>query len=346
MMKASLHFALVCALGLSSASPLTERAPSNCRDIYFELSATAQNRVAANPPTDFSDIAATVAFLTQPVAFQEVSGTEKIYGQYCEPITRVPTRSGTLQLLVHGNSYNHQYFYAFEEVPSSLANSWAAYDNAQGFLTLAIDRLGCGKSSKPDPINVIQAPYQSELYNALVQILRSSAKLSISTSWKKTVWVGHPFSSIAGTQISTNHPAAIDAYIQTGFAIPTPDENAHPGELTHGYVQASVYDPRRFPPDPYIPGYLVSSSTEGSRNTFYSNPITDFSPALYDRDFEKKDILTLGEALTQNIYNSISYTNPVYILTGNKTLSFAGTDLRCWVRLIVRKSCPLRSSFT
>ena len=91
MTKASLHLALVCAFGLSSASPLTERAPSNCRDIYFDLSATTQNRVAANPPTDFSDIAGTVAFLTQPVAFQEVSDTQKIYGQYCEPTTRFPT---------------------------------------------------------------------------------------------------------------------------------------------------------------------------------------------------------------------------------------------------------------
>ena len=327
-MKASLHLALACALSLSSATPITERAPPNCRDIYFDLSATAQNRVAANPPTDFSDIAGTVAFLTQPVAFQEVSGTQKIYGQYCEPTTRFPARSGTLQLLVHGNSYDHQYFNAFDEVPSSLANSWAAYANAQGFPTLAIDRLGSGKSSKPDPINVVQAPYQSELYNALIKILRSSAKLSIPTSWKKIVWVGHSFGSIVGTQISTNHPAAIDIYIQTGFAIPTPDENALPGELADVYVQASVYDPRRFPPGPYVPGYLVSSSKEGRRNTFYSNPITHFSSALYDRDFEKKDILSLGDALTQNIYNSTSYTNPVYVLTGKQDAVFCGNGSR------------------
>ena len=158
--------------------------------------------------------------------------------------------------------------------------------------------------------------------------LRSSAKLSIPTSWKKIVWVGHSFGSIVGTQISTNHPAAIDAYIQTGFAIPTPDENALPGELADVYVQASVYDPRSFPPGPYVPGYLVSSSKEGRRNTFYSNPIIDFSPALYDRDFKKKDILTLGEALTQNIYNCTSYTNPVYVLTGKQDAVFCGNGSR------------------
>ena len=328
MAKATLLLALSCALPLSSTSPLVERAPSNCRDIYFDLSATANNRVANNPPTDFSDVAGTIAFLTQPVAFQEVSGSQKIYGQYCEPTVKFPGRSTTLQLLIHGNSYDHQYFNAFDEIPSSLANSWVAFANAQGFPTLAIDRLGIGKSSHPDPINVVQAPYQAELYSALITLLRSSAKLSIPTAWKKIIWIGHSFGSILGTRLSTDHPNTIDAFVQTGFAIPTPDENALPGELADGYVQASTYDRVRFPPGPYSPGYLVSSSKEGRRNTFYSNPVSDFSSTLYDRDFEKKDTLTLGEALTQTVYNSTSYTSPVYVLTGKQDAVFCGNGSR------------------
>lgn len=160
MTKTSLFFALLCALSLSSPSPVEQRAASNCRDIFFDLEASAQNRVALNPPTDFSDVAATIAFLTQAVAFQPVNGSQRIYGQFCDPTKEFPGRSGNLQLLVHGNSYDHQYFNAFDAVPSSLANSWAAYANAQGYPTLAIDRLGIGKSSHPDPINVVQAPYQ------------------------------------------------------------------------------------------------------------------------------------------------------------------------------------------
>ena len=328
MTKTSLLISLSCALSLCSTSPVNQRAASNCRDIFFDLEASAQNRVALNPPTDFSDVVATIAFLTQPVAFQPVSGPQKIYGQYCEPTTKIPTCSGSLQLLVHGNSYDHQYFNAFDAVPSSLANSWAAFANAQGFPTLAIDRLGIGKSSHPDPINVVQAPYQAELYNNLIILLRSSTKLSIPTGWKKIIWVGHSFGSILGTQVSTKHPAAVDAFVQTGIAIPTPDENALPGELADGYVQASTYDPVRFPPATYTPGYLVSSSKEGRRNTFYSNPLSDFSSALYDRDFEKKDTLALGEALTQDIYNSTNYANPVYVLTGKQDAVFCGNGSR------------------
>ena len=325
MAKTAYLVAFASALCLSSGSPLVT---SNCRDIFFDLSVTANNRVANNPPTDFSDIAATVAFLTQPVAFQEVSGSQKIYGKYCEPTTNFPSRSKTLQLLVHGNSYDHQYFNAFDTLPSSLANSWTAYANAQGFPTLAIDRLCIGKSSHPDPINVCQAPYQAELYNNLITLLRSSTKLSVPTSWSKIIWVGHSYGSILGTQLSTKHPSAVDAFIQTGIAIPTPDENALPGELADVYVQASTYDPVRFPPATYVPGYLVSSSKLGRENTFYSNPLSDFSPTLYDRDFEKKDTLALGEALTQDIYNSTTYTNPVYVLTGKQDAVFCGNGSR------------------
>ncbi|KAL8935506.1 MAG: hypothetical protein Q9211_004665 [Gyalolechia sp. 1 TL-2023] len=328
MAALTMVLALSSALSMSSASPLTERATSNCRDVYFDLSATARNRVANNPPTDFSDVAATIAFLTQPVAFQQVSGPQKIYGQYCEPTTNNQARNTTLQLLVHGNSYDHQYFNAFDPIPSSLANSWAAYANFQGYPTLAIDRLCIGKSSHPDPVNVCQAPYQAELYDALITILRSSTKLSIPTNWKKIIWVGHSFGSILGTQISTNHPNAIDAFVQTGISIPTPDENPLPGELASGYVQASSYDPDRFPPAIYQPGYLVTSSKEGRANTFYSNPLADYWPALYDRDFDKKDTLALGEALTQDVYNSTSYANPVYVLTGKQDAVFCGNGSR------------------
>ncbi|KAL9611516.1 MAG: hypothetical protein Q9167_003841 [Letrouitia subvulpina] len=320
--------ALLPLLTVTLASPVEPRAPSKCRDITITVSATAQNRVANNPPADFTDPAAVIAFLLQPVAFQTVSGIQKMYGQYCEPTSNNPLRATTLQLLVPGNSYGHTYYSAFEETPSSLANSWAAFANAQGYPTLAIDRVGTGRSDHPDPINKVQAPYQVELIHDLITQLRSNTKLPIPTAWKKVVWVGHSFGSILGTQMSANHPGNVDAYIQTGIAIPTPDENALPGELADVYLQASIYDPIRFPPAIYSPGYLVATSKEGRRNTFYSRPLVDFNPALYDTDFKVKDTLSLGEALTQNFYNSTSYANPVYILTGQQDAVFCGNGSR------------------
>lgn len=122
-----------------------KRPASNCKNITFTVSATAQNQVAANPPPNFLDPDTSLAFLGQPVVLTTVSGTQNLYGQYCEPTVKNPSRAKTLQLLVHGITYDHTYWAGFDSIPSSPAYSWVTYANAQGYPTLAIDRLGNGR---------------------------------------------------------------------------------------------------------------------------------------------------------------------------------------------------------
>ena len=122
-----------------------KRQASNCKDVTFTVSATAQNQVVANPPPNFLDPDTSLAFLTQPVVLTTVSGTQKLYGQFCEPTVRNPSRAKTLQLLVHGITYDHTYWAGFDSIPSSPAYSWVTYANALGYPTLAIDRLGNGR---------------------------------------------------------------------------------------------------------------------------------------------------------------------------------------------------------
>ncbi|KAI4268599.1 MAG: hypothetical protein L6R38_007800 [Xanthoria sp. 2 TBL-2021] len=124
------------------------------------------------------------------------------------------------------------------------------------------------------------------------------------------------------------HPEDIDAIIHTGFAIPTPDQQALPGQLANVYLQASTYDPVRFPPSTYVPGYLVATSKEGRRSTFYSAP-EDFSAPLYDKDFDLKDTLSLGEAITQQpLAPSLTYDKPTFVLTGRQDAVFCGNGSR------------------
>ena len=118
---------------------------SNCRDITFTVSATAQNQVAANPPSNLLNLDASLAFLAQRVEVTTVSGSQKLYGQYCEPTVKKPSRAKTLQLLVHGITYDHTYWAGFQIIPSSALYSWVTFANAEGYPTLAIDRLGNGR---------------------------------------------------------------------------------------------------------------------------------------------------------------------------------------------------------
>ena len=308
----------------SAASPIPVYA---CKDLTFVVSATATNMVAANPPADPSNVTQVIAFLTQPRKQQPqpTMGTYKLYGQYCVPFG---SPKEALQLLVHGNTYDHTYFSAFQDSPSNNPNGYADYSLSQRYATLAIDRLGTGASDHPDPVNVVQEPFHTEILHNLVQQLRGPASQQNPLSGQsKIVWVGHSYGSILGTQLSAKYPNDIDAFIQTGLAIPLPNESASNGQLACEFVQAGSYDPTEFPPSTYIPGYVVSSSKQGREEAYYAQP-SDFSATIYSSDFQDQKSMTLGEALTQTLGNSTAYSNPVLVYTGQQDAMFCGNGTR------------------
>ena len=181
----TLLFMMFCCFCLcfTRASPLIRRAPSRCRDVSFKVSATAEGRKSIEPPTVFGDNPETRAYFAQPELPATISGSQSIYGHFCEPFNTRFARSRTLLLLVHGITYDHTYWNAFQSSPDiANPNAMAAWLNQQGFATLAIDRLGVGKSSHPDPISVVQAPYQRKLYHDIISQLRSNSQLGIPST--------------------------------------------------------------------------------------------------------------------------------------------------------------------
>ncbi len=69
----------------------------------------------------------------------------RIAGELCVPRGR---RSKTLQILIHGASYNRHYW-DFPHRPRRY--SYVRHANDSGYATLAIDRLGSGDSDRPVP---------------------------------------------------------------------------------------------------------------------------------------------------------------------------------------------------
>ena len=163
----------------------------------------------------------------------------------------------------------------------------------------------------------------------ITQLRSKTSPLRTATPIKKIAFMGHSYCSAIGTQVSTRFPADADAIIHTGLAILKPDQFALPSQLAANYVPASTYDPTRFPPATYgAPGYLVASSKPGRQASFYSHPVINFDPAKYDRDSVTEATITTGETLTQNIYNSTAYINPVFVLTGQQDAVFCGLGSR------------------
>ena len=109
------------------------------------MSATAENRVAVNFSPNLLNLDAFLVFLAQPIKLITVSGNQELYGQYCELIIKNFSRAKTLQVLVHGITYDHTYWAGFQTIPFSALYSWVIFANAEGYSTLAIDRLGDGR---------------------------------------------------------------------------------------------------------------------------------------------------------------------------------------------------------
>ena len=94
----------------------------------------------------------------------------------------------TVQILSHGVGLDKLYWDIAPEY------SYVDYTATNGYATLAYNRLGCGKSDHPDPIQILQAYMDVEVQHEIVQLLRAG-KIGGFTS-EYFVTVGHSYGSI------------------------------------------------------------------------------------------------------------------------------------------------------
>ena len=108
------------------------------------------------------------ADLAGPINYTTVSGTQNLSGYFCNPYV---WNSNSTKLQVFRGSFftNRESWTGLGGTPlfnpplapyQPAQYSWFEYANKLGYPTLAIDTLGDGASSRPDPILVAQIPYQ------------------------------------------------------------------------------------------------------------------------------------------------------------------------------------------
>ncbi|GAW24140.1 hypothetical protein ANO14919_137210 [Xylariales sp. No.14919] len=345
MARAAFLFLLALCSSVQSQEPWTPT--PRCDDVHFTLSATAANRVAANPPKDLiSDPEAIDAFFRQPVAYRNVSGTFTLHAQLCRPVPRPRPRTPKLQLLVHGSTYNHTYWSSLQEPsrpPSDHeALSWVGAATRRGYWTLAVDRLGQGRSSKPDPVALVQDPLQTQLLHLLARRIRDDDVLGIGFPSPrqegkgkqqqqqlndddggpgKLIYVGHSFGSGLGVHLAAAHPDDFDGLVLTGIA--TVRGNPQPGSLLARWAPAAQAFPDRFPVN-LPPGYLVSTNKTGRRALYWGAP-SGFDDGLFERDWAGQGTNPLGEVLTTGEYLAglpTEFTKPVLIADGAEDAIF------------------------
>jgi pimeloyl-ACP methyl ester carboxylesterase len=184
-------------------------------------------------------------------------------------------RNRTLQVLMHGGTYNHEYW----DVPSMNGHpySYTRFMAEQKYALLAIDQLGAGESSKPDGDFVTLNETASALHQVLGQLRSDNNPLGYT--FAKIVLVGHSFGSINAVYVQANYHDA-DALVVTGLGH-VPHELPFSEELIDQLTQEPYLT---LPPD--VRALL-----------FYHSPAAD--PDVIDYDLANLiDMVTRGQIFT------------------------------------------------
>jgi pimeloyl-ACP methyl ester carboxylesterase len=239
-----------------------------------------------------------------------------ITGELCA--TPVELASGeTVQLLIHGATYNHTYwdFGTIDGVSYSYARDLAA----AGFATFAIDEIGAGQSSHPlsSDITIDVAAYVA---HEIVQDLRDG--VIAHTKFAKVIEVGHSFGSFTTwVEAATYHDVA--GAIITGAA--------HDTTVFSESIAADSYpaiDDPKFADSGLDPGYLTTKP--GTRGSIFYNP-ADSDPNVIAQDEATKDVISSTEIATGEPLEESTITQqidvPVLVILGGDDNLFCGAEV-------------------
>lgn len=202
-----------------------------------------------------------------------------IRGDLCMPTT---SANGAVQILMSGITYDSHYW----TLPPALGQpSYVAAQQARGYATLTLDRLGSGKSTHPAADEVNYDVDVNAVHDA-VNALRNGLG---NTSFSRVFLVGHSFGSgvMLGEASRYNDVTGI---VLSGFAHAAgPKATELPGALV-----SAESDPITAPSDP-PDGYLTTAV--GKRSYFFYDT-SDASPVTIAADEATKSTVTSGEVAT------------------------------------------------
>ncbi|KAL6714367.1 hypothetical protein ACLMJK_007790 [Lecanora helva] len=330
-------FAFLCCVQGAPTSSSSPSSPSNipesigrssnCQNLTFTVTATAVNKVIPSPAATalstqdgVNAFYASLPSLLASSTNQTRNGTYNLAAIYCLPHNHTHTNSSTsttpLQILIHGSTYTKEYWDlgAWGTGPSS--NSWTRFMNNAGYATLAVDKLGNGASSHPDPVYDVQLPLQMETIHSLITQLRSP-DLSPIGQHKEYILVGHSSGSILAATLAQTHPDDISALILTGY--PAGGSNNKGGIPSYHYLPAHLNP--RFPPT-LNPGYLLMNSEANRTSAFYY--AGHYDPQIPHLDFLTQGAQPLGEGFNLGPATQPAFKGKVLVVTGTKDPAICG----------------------
>lgn len=274
----------------TAGAPSPALARQSTRETSAQLPATAA--VHAGPvertdrAKDTSKSGATCADYLFPVTIEPgASEVYKVFGRLC---SHGPMVGRTVQVLLHGGSYDHNYW-DWPYQPETY--SYVKRATEAGFVTLDIDRLGYGLSDHPNPSVGVTFASNGWVAHQIVEHLRNGA---LGDRFHRVMLVGHSMGGLT-TRIAAGY-GNVDGVVISGFT----HLFNYPGAFG---VIASFYpadlDPKFSGQLPI--GSLYTTTRPGTRcyNGFYLSGAYD--PAICAIDERLKATVTAGEWRTVGI---------------------------------------------
>ncbi|KAG7416594.1 hypothetical protein Forpi1262_v016707 [Fusarium oxysporum f. sp. raphani] len=298
---------LFCFIFPSISHPVEGKCQLSCTDVIIPVTLSVNNFQIP--------IASTGPAFNVPV-----HGTFNIAARYCEPEIKIPFKQHTLQILVHGITYDRNYW-SGDGPPGSGYHgdqySWIAFASKQGYPTLSIDRLGNGLSDHPDPITVVQLATHVETIHQLVLKARSGTLPGPSKprAFYKVIYAGHSFGSSVGNGLNAKYPSDVDATILTGFTN-TSNVPVLSAASDTDFSPAAQVNAEKF--GNLDPGYVAINNETAFTQLFYYPG--GFDPALAALDYSLRGTVATGELVSTTLGPAIApnYTRPVFVITGQR----------------------------
>jgi pimeloyl-ACP methyl ester carboxylesterase len=233
-----------------------------------------------------------------------------------------PPERGLLQVLVHGNTYDHRYWDAGRIDGHDY--SYAQYMTERGYAILAMDLPGTGSSSKPDGDSV-DLDSVGRALTSVISIARQPGG-PLDAVAGRVALVGHSLGAVVSIYTQASWQAA-DFLIATGVGALAP-----PGPTPFG---AAVFDDA-------LSREYVSLPASARRRVFYHLPTADPEVISFDNTYLRttmprqlyKDAFAARADLTKS--RAPDVLCPVYVQLGEHDPiapgSSASRERECWAR--------------
>jgi pimeloyl-ACP methyl ester carboxylesterase len=245
-----------------------------------------------------------------------------IYGQLCTPRHSTST-SETVQVLVPGSSYNHNYF---DWPQDSSRYSYVDKALGAGYSTFALDRLGTGRSTLP-PSALATVDNQTEAVHQVISRLRTGR--IEHRAFERVVWVGHSLGSAMGWYEAQKHHD-VDAFVLTGIFHHPGEEPTPPGDGTPAPPFIRAMDDPKFAGTVSDPGYWTTMAGGRAAGFFYA---PNASQAVINEDERLKDLTNQSEVDVSSSLGlppaqapSRAITVPTLVVDGDHDISYCGPE--------------------